>query len=90
MSIDDFKDRYPDIEVRGGQITVDDPEKVLKVLFGSGVTPKDVASAEQVLQLIKKKFDQETQEKIFKFARSRAKSVKGKMRLPKELMDDEG
>ena len=87
IPIEDFKREYPNIEVKGGQITVDDPQKVLKVLFGSGVTPNDVRSAEQVLRLIKKKFDDDTQQKIFSFAKNKAKAVASKMRLPKELMD---
>jgi len=88
MPIDDFKELYPDIEVKGGQIIVDDPQQVLKVLFGGGVSPNDVRSTEQLIQLIKKKFDLDTQERIFKFARERSKSLVGKMRLPKELMND--
>ena len=90
IPIEDFKLQFPGVEVKGGQITVDDPQKVLKVLFGSGVTPKDVETSEQVIRLIKKKFDLATQEKIFKYAKLKAKSLVGKMRLPKELMDDEG
>ena len=89
IPIEDFKTQFPDVEVRGGQITVDDPAKVVKVLFGAGVTPKDVETAEQVIHLIKKKFDLATQEKIFDFAKKRAKPLVGKMRLPKELMDED-
>jgi hypothetical protein len=89
IPIEDFKELYPSVQVKGGQITIDDPEKVVKVLFGSGVTPKDVRSAEQVIQLIKKKFDLDMQDKIFGYARDRAKPLRNKMRLPKELMDDE-
>ena len=89
IPIEDFKVMFPDVEVKGGQITIDDPEKVVKVLFGSGVSPNDVRSAEQVIQLIKKKFDLATQDKIFDYAKKRSKQLAGKMRLPKELTDDE-
>ena len=88
IPIKQFKKMFPDIEIKGGQIIVDDPAKVVKVLFGSGVTPDSVRTAEQVLNLIKRKFDLATQEKIFKFAKKQAESMKGKMRLPKELDDE--
>lgn len=88
IPIEDFKELYPEIEVKGGQIIIDDPQKVLKVLFGGGVSPNDVRSTEQLIQLIKKKFDLATQDQIFKFARERSKSLVGKMRLPKELTDN--
>lgn len=89
VPIEQFKKMFPDIEIKGGQIIIDDPVKVVKVLFGSGVTPDDVRTGEQLLNLIKRKFDLATQEKIFNFAKKKAESMKGKMRLPKELMDDE-
>jgi len=89
VPIKQFKKMFPDIEIKGGQIIVDDPAKVVKVLFGSGVTPDSVRTGEQVLNLIKRKFDLATQEKIFNFAKKKAESMKGKMRLPKELMDNE-
>jgi len=89
IPIEDFKKQFPDVEVKGGQVIVDSPEKVVKALFGSGVTPNDVRTAEQVLHLIKKKFDEEQQKRIFQFAKSRIGDKLGKsVRLPRELQDE--
>ncbi len=88
IPIEDFKEQFPNIEVNNGQVVVDDPAKVVKVLFGGSVTPSDVKTAEQVLQLIKQKFNEEQQEKIFMIAKSRVKGYVGKMRLPQELTDE--
>ena len=65
IDIDKFKEMFPDVEIKGGQVIIDDPQKVLTILFGSGVKPSDVESAEQIIQLIKKKFDDEKQATIF-------------------------
>lgn len=87
IDVDDFKQMFPDVEVRGGQVIIDDPQKVITILFGSGVKPSDVESAEQVIQLIKKKFNDEKQAEIFQKATKRAHSVKGKMRIPPEMSE---
>lgn len=87
ISIDDFKKLYPNVEVKSGQIIIDDPAKVVKALFGGNTKPEDVQSAEQVIHLIKKKFDEEMQDKIFSFAAKRAKNISGKMKLPPELLE---
>lgn len=89
IDIDEFKERYPNAEIKGGQITVDDPEKVVKLLFGGKTKVDDVKSAERILQLIKKKFDEATQEKIFKYAAKAAKPLRTRMRIPPELEIDE-
>lgn len=87
IEVDDFKKMYPNVELRGGRMNVDDPQKVIKILFGSGVTPKDVESAEQVIHLIKKKFSKQDQDQIFKIAAKRLKDLRGKARLPQEIED---
>lgn len=87
VSIDEFKEMFPSVEVKGGQVIIDDPAKVVKMLFGGNTTPADVRSAEQVLRLIKKKFDQETQDKIFSIAAKRSESVVNKMKLPPEILE---
>lgn len=87
ITIDEFKDMFPDIEVRGEDVVIDDPNKVLLVLFGKGVKPKDVSTAEQVIELIKSKFDEERQEQIFRKAAERARSVADKIDLPPEIME---
>ena len=88
IPIEDFKKMFPNVEVTGGQVIIDDPEEVVKALFGSAVKPSHVNTAEEVIQLIKKKFDEETQDKIFKIATARAKSIVGKMKLPPEMTTD--
>lgn len=85
IPIEKFKELYPNVEVKGGQVIVDDPEKVVKLLFGSTTKPDDVRTVEQILRLIKRKFDDETQDKIFKHAAKKAKPLTKKMRIPPEL-----
>jgi hypothetical protein len=88
IPIDDFKEMFPEVEVNNGQVIIDEPERVVKMLFGGSVTPSDVESAEQVLSLIKRKFSDEEQTKIFDIARKRAKGLSAKMRLPAEISDE--
>lgn len=88
IPIDDFKKQFPRVQVNNGQVIIDEPDKVVKILFGGSVTPGDVESAEQVLALIKKKFSEEEQKKIFDIARKRAKGLAAKMRLPTEISDE--
>lgn len=85
VSPEDFKKMFPHVQVKGGKSLIDDPEKVLKVLFGRGTTSKDVESAEQVIHLIKQKFTREQQAKIFRVAASRLRDKKGQIRLPPEI-----
>lgn len=82
IPIEEFKEMFPEVEIKGGQVIIDDPQKVLKVLFGPDVGVDDVRTVEQILSLIRKKFDLEKQEKIKKHASKRAKSLQGKMKLP--------
>lgn len=85
VEVDDFKKMFPDVEIKGGRMVVDDPQKVVRALFGRTVTPKDVESAEQVLHLIKKKFPRPDQDRIFKMAAKKLRGEKGQIRLPPEL-----
>lgn len=87
ISLSDFKEMFPDVEVSGDEITIDDPKKVLTILFGGKVAPKDVHTAEQVIDLIKDRFDEERQDAIFKKAADRARSAVGKMDIPPEMME---
>ena len=88
IPVEEFKRMFPNVDVKGGTLTVDDPAEVVKILFGSATKPAHVNSAEQIIQLIKKKFDKETQDKIFKIASVRGKSIAGKMKLPPEMTPD--
>lgn len=83
----EFKEMFPDVEVHGDEIVIDDPKKILTILFGPGVKPKDVHTAEQTIALIKDKFDEERQAAIFQKAAERARSVVDKMDIPPEMME---
>lgn len=87
IPIEQFKELYPDLEIKGGQITIDDPKKVVNLLFGSTVGVDDVRTVEQILTLIRHKFDDETQDKIYRYAAKRAKPLLKKMRVPPEIED---
>lgn len=71
IDAEEFASLYPDVDYEKGDITMDDPQQVLDMLFGGGVTPKDVNTAEQVLELIKTKFDPERQKLIMQTAAKR-------------------
>ena len=88
IPIEDFKKQFPRVQVNNGQVIIDEPDKVVKILFGGAITPADVGSAEQVMALIKKKFSEEEQKKIFDIAKKRANGLAAKMRLPTELTDE--
>lgn len=89
VSVDDFKKKFPNIEVKGGEVIVDDPAEFVKILFGSATKPAHVNTAEEIIALIKKKFDGDTQDKIFRIARMRAKNIAHQMRLPRELESED-
>ena len=83
--LNELKDLYPGIEVHGNEIVIDDPQQVLNVLFGDGVSPGDVTSAEDVLALIKRTFDKGHQDEIFAKAKQRLASKAAEWDLPSEL-----
>lgn len=83
----EFKQLFPDVEIRGDEVIVDNPSEILTILFGRGVTARDVNTAEQVIELIKSKFNKQKQQLIFQKAAERAQSVVNKMELPPEIME---
>ena len=85
---DDFIDLFPKASINRNQMIISDPTEALTIMFESVVTPSEVETAEQVLKLIQTKFSTEKQNKIFDIARKRASSVKDKMMLPTELIDE--
>jgi hypothetical protein len=87
IPVDEFKQMFPDVEVVGGEITITDPNKVLTILFGPGVKPKDVNTAEQVLDLITTRFDEIKKQEIYKKAAERLRGAKGKIKIPPEIME---
>jgi hypothetical protein len=77
IPIDKFKDMFPDVEIKGDDVIIDDPKTVVQILFGKDTLTDDVRTAEQVLNLIKTKFNIAQQDKIFKVAKSRLSRIKG-------------
>ena len=79
---EEFRELFPHLDVPAVGVE-DDPENMLAAIFGEpNVQPADVATAEQVLELIKQ-FDKERQKEIFKKAATRV--TKGKFELPPEI-----
>jgi hypothetical protein len=83
IPIEKFKEMFPDIEVADGNVVIDDPQEILEVLFGPGVRPRDVGSAEQIIQLIKQRFPEEKQQTIFDRAAQRIEHAK--LPVPEEM-----
>jgi hypothetical protein len=84
-----LKQRHPahfkdiELDVADHEIIINDPAKVLKMIFpGSSVTPEQVRTAEQVLDLISQRFDPEMQERILTKAKDAIDGVAGQMRTP--------
>lgn len=87
LSMEEFKEIYPHVEVKGNDIIIDDPDKITKLLFGQNVSPKDIETPEQILHLIQTKFSEEKREEIINKAKKRAKTLKN-VRLPEILKYD--
>lgn len=88
VSIDDFKEMFPQADIHGDNLIIDNPNSVVNILFGPGINPSDVETAEQVLKLINVIFPKDKREEIFKYAKARLKSHQKLMNLPKELKDE--
>lgn len=75
--------KYKDVKFSDKADIILDPDKAAEHIFGKGVKAKDVATTEQVINLIKKTFSKSDQEKIFKDV---AQSFKNDdIKLPPEL-----
>jgi len=83
IPIDKFKEMFPEVEIKGDSIIIDDPDMVVQALFGKDTKASDVRTAEQVLALIKRKFNKKQQDRIINMAKMRAKNTSAK--LPKEM-----
>lgn len=81
IPIEKFKDMFPDVEIKGDNVIIDNPKTVVQILFGKDTLVDDVRTAEQVLNLIKTRFNAAQQEKILMVAKARAKQLKG-FKLP--------
>lgn len=65
---EEFKKLFPTAKFKHFE-TIKDPQAALDRVFGGGVSPEDVSTAEKVIKVIKRKFDKPTQERIFDKAR---------------------
>jgi hypothetical protein len=83
IPVDEFQKMFPEVEVQGDNVLIDDPEMVVQMLFGPGIKPADVDTAEEVLALIQAKF--KDPDKILHFAKSRIKALGNKMKIPEAL-----
>lgn len=88
-SLQKLKQRHPahfqgiELDTADHEIIINDPAKVLKMIFpGAPVTPEQVRTAEQILDLISQRFDPHMQEKILSKAKTGLEGVAGQMRTP--------
>ncbi len=87
--LEKLKKRHPahfkdiDLDVADHEIVVNDPTKVLKMIFpGASVTPDQVRTAEQVLDLISQRFTPDMQQKILTKAKDGFGGLNQQMRIP--------
>jgi hypothetical protein len=88
-SLQKLKQRHPahfkdiELDVADHEIIINDPSKVLKMIFpGAAVSPEQVRTAEQILDLISQRFNPEMQERILSKAKEAMDGVAGQMRTP--------
>ncbi len=89
QALEGLKKRHPghykdiELDVADHEIIVNDPEKVLKMIFpGGAVHPNDVRTAEQILDLISTRFKPDMQERILQKAKEGMEGIAGQMRVP--------
>lgn len=85
VSPEEIKQHFPDLEFSGDKVVIDDPSEVVQMMFGIGTKPKDVDSAEEIIELIHKNFDAEKADKIFQMAAPRMAPLADKMEIPEEV-----
>lgn len=88
-ALESLKQRHPghfkdvELDVKDHEIIISDPLKVLKMIFpGSAVSPDQVRTAEQILDLISQRFNPEMQERILTKAKTSLEEVASHMRIP--------
>lgn len=85
VSAEDIQKAFPDLEFERGELIIDDPSQVVKVIFGPTTSPQDVESAEKILNLIKK-FPKDRREKTLTIAKNRMQELQRRgFAVPKEL-----
>ena len=88
-ALEALKKRHPgkfdgiELDVADHEIIINDPDKALKMIFpGAPVHPNDVRTAEQVLDLISKRFPPDMQLKILEKAKHAIDGLSKDMRTP--------
>lgn len=88
-AFESLKKRHPgkfdgiELDVADHEIIINDPDKALKMIFpGAPVHPNDVRTAEQVLDLISKRFSPDMQLKILEKAKHAIDGLSKDMRTP--------
>lgn len=84
---EEIQKEYPYLTFCHDQITITNPTEVVEKLFGKGVKPEDVESAEQVIEAIRSTYSQWLARQIFEIASVRMKPLKDKMKIPEECYD---
>jgi hypothetical protein len=87
---EEFIQMFPDAKINGqGRMLTDNPQEVAEMLFGKGTTPAMLSSTITVMELIKKRFDSQRQQKIFAKAKDTMRSMYrdqlGSMDFPDEI-----
>ena len=83
VSREEFQKLYPNVEIDGNTVETNDPIEVIKILFGDGVGVGDLQTAEQVIHVIKQKYNKAEQKRIFDFTKKSLPNIQ--LRLPPEL-----
>lgn len=83
LTPEEFKAMFPEVKVDWVP-TVHHPDSALLDMFGEGIKTKHVQTAEQVLEIIYDRFDEERQQKIFEKAATRV-NKNNRYDLPPEI-----
>jgi hypothetical protein len=70
VSPDTLADRFPGLVFDPSEYCIDDPRRGTEILFGQATTPADVETAEQVVDLVSRRFPADA-DQIFRLARER-------------------
>lgn len=80
---EEIEAEFPNVKITDDhRITVRDPDEIAEILFGKGITPADISSPEQILEIAKKRFTPERYELFKKIASGRMQQLKSKMDVP--------
>lgn len=81
---EEIQQTFPLVKFSKEQVMIDDPNEVVKMLFGRHIKPKHIETVEQIIKLIYLKLSYES-ELIFQRAAERCGSLVNKMEIPWEI-----